>query len=331
MTANTTLTGGPAHEVTSVTERHAPDVMLRPGRGTPLRIDVPVQHPFIMVMRDDTAHCVRELTGRLARRSRVSRARIAAAVGASYRRFHQEVRDSLREALARPHGVVFHVADPEALERAVRGRAGDRPLISLDPLVTRADGLLRVSRGYLLGGTRDVGLVPRPGAPPIADQLGALRRDLAGAECALVEDDVCTGGTVAVVARLLRAADIRVTRVVPGIRLASDGGTSTAGVPLSPVIDYRVPHRDAVGLTDCRNYLLGMSGLVVRLPEMDGGGHRTGSPSSARPPAPASTPGGNGRSRCGCWRRTPASSPTSRSRPAARCGWAACTRPDSGC
>ncbi|WP_157859125.1 hypothetical protein, partial [Streptomyces pathocidini] len=269
MTSNSTLVGEPAQAPAGMAGTGADAVRaLRPRSGAPLRVDVPADHPFVMVMRDDTAYCVRELTGRIAIRSPVSRAHLAAAVRAGYQRFRQELRDELCHAVVRPHGTVFHLVQPEALERAVRGRVGDRALISLDPLVTRAHGQLRLSRGFLLGGTRCVGLVPRPGGPPLADQLGALRKDLADVECELVEDDMCTGGTVAAAVRLLRAADIRVTRVVPGIRLTVPGETSLAGVPVEPVIDYRVLHRDAVELTDSRNYLLGVSGLVVRLPQL---------------------------------------------------------------
>ncbi|MGA4845767.1 hypothetical protein ACOBQB_05700 [Streptomyces sp. G5(2025)] len=236
-----------------------------------MRIDVPARHPFVIVMRDDSAHCVHELTGRLAARSRVPRAHLVTTVRAKYLRFQQEVRDGLRQAMARPDGVTFHVADPVALERAVRSRVGERALISLDPLVAHAHGHLRLSRGFLLGGGRSVGLVARPGAPRIADQLAALRARLAGAECALVEDDVCTGGSVEAATRLLRAAGIRVAHVVPGIRLTAPGGASTTGVPMHPVIDYRMPRSGAVDLTDSRNYLLGMSGLAVRLPRRQWG------------------------------------------------------------
>lgn len=253
-----------------------------PMTVTPVRIDLSVAGPFVIVMRDDTTY----FSSELGRRLTVTRSGThplsgpATELAESYRGFQRDIREAFRRTWRRPGGIEFHLLDARRLELAVRRRVGDSPLISLDPLITRGVSPLEVSRGYLLGGRTTVGLVPRPGAAPISTQLEALR-GYAATGCTLIEDDMCTGETIATVVRLLRGAGIPVSRVVPGIRL--DGGAlpGLAGTAVEPVLQYRTAgggvggaHVDAgnsaaVELTDPRNYLFGLSGLAVRLP---GGG-----------------------------------------------------------
>ncbi len=237
------------------------------GAYGPMVIEVPPEHPFVMVMRDDTSFCAETLGPRLAADTLdtgVADDAVATehAVAASYRYFQQDVRGALRDAITHPNGVEFHLVNADELECAVRRRAGEGTLVSLDPLIRRAVVPLEVSRGFLLGGACQVGLVARPGARPIAVQLGALDP---GSECTLIEDDICSGGTVTQVVGLLREAGVRVTHVVPGVRLPS---AREIGAVLDPVIEYRMTGGapNAVGLADPRNFLLGVSGLVVRLP-----------------------------------------------------------------
>jgi hypothetical protein len=242
-----------------------------PAADAPIRVDVPAAGAFALVMRDDTSACVRELDRRLTRWSAVSPGGLEPALAESYRSFQRDTRNALRGVARRPGGLVFHLVDARRLELAVRRRAGTGPLISLDPLVERAVYPLRVSRGFLLGGRAPVGLVPRPGAASIARQLAAMPGDTDAAGCTLIEDDVATGGTVAGVIRLLQDAGKRVRRVVPGIRLDESAQTGILGAAVDPVLQYRTVGaawgERAVGLADPRNFLLGLSGLVVRLPD----------------------------------------------------------------
>ncbi|MDI5961478.1 hypothetical protein [Streptantibioticus silvisoli] len=238
-----------------------------PAAEAPAVVEVAAGGPFVVVMRDDTALCVREFGHRLGIRGTAA----ASGLAEAYHGFQHDTRDALRAVARYPGGLVFHVVDPLCLEEAVRRRAGDGPLISLDPLVERGVAPLRVSRGFLLGGREAIGLVPRPGAAPVAEQIAALPRDPAGAGCTLVEDDICTGETVAAVVRLLGAAGRRVHRVVPGVRLDAAACPAVPGAVLDPVLEYRTtggaPGARAVELADPRNFLLGLSGLVVRLPD----------------------------------------------------------------
>ncbi|MFH8990193.1 hypothetical protein [Streptomyces sp. NPDC017940] len=235
----------------------------------------PAPAPFTVVMRDDTHYCVRRLTAWIARDTDCAAATLAAALTTGYQRFQAEVRAALHAAADRPERAEFHLVDASALERAVRHSAGGGGrVISLDPLVRRAVAPLRLSRGFLLGGTRSVGLVARPGARAIGEQLGALRARWGGGSCTLLDDDICTAETVGAAVRLLHTADITVSRIVSGIQFGTTERLRRAvtGVPVTPVIAYRYPdEREGaaarISLADPRNFLLGVSGLAVLLPD----------------------------------------------------------------
>lgn len=219
---------------------------------------------FIMVMRDDTSHTVRHLAAAVTPSGRLPAAADLAAVREGYRRFRADLHRALRRAIARP--AALHVVDAARLEATVRRRVGGRRSVSLDPLV-HGDAALDLSRGFRLGGREWAGLVNRPGAPVLTHQLAGLRRRLEGKRLVLVEDDICSGTTVTQAIALLRRACLEVVEVVPGIRVALEGrADELAGVPVRPVVDYRITGAAGVELTDPRNYLLGGSGLVVRLP-----------------------------------------------------------------
>ncbi|ORT58458.1 hypothetical protein [Streptomyces sp. CB03238] len=247
-----------------------------PTLDAPTYVDVPAAGAFVLIMRDDTAYCVEQLCRRLSGRSAVPPGELSAALTESYRAFQDDLRGAFRDTAYGPRGIAFHVVDGHQLERSVRRWVGGGPVISLDPLVERAARPLRVSRGFLLGGRKALGLVPRPDTDPIGRQITTLLKNPPEHGYTLVEDDVSTGGTLAGVIRLLQEAGVRVRRAIPGIRLAGTAPTGTAptgilGVAVDPVLQYR-----AVGaagaervmeLTDPRNFLLGASGLVVRLPD----------------------------------------------------------------
>ncbi|OKJ99767.1 hypothetical protein AMK26_27630 [Streptomyces sp. CB03234] len=243
-----------------------------PTLDAPTYVDVPAAGAFVLIMRDDTAYCVEQLCRRLSGRSAVPPSELSTALTESYRAFQDDLRGAFRDTAYGPRGIAFHVVDAHQLERSVRRWVGGGPVISLDPLVERAARPLRVSRGFLLGGRKALGLVPRPDADPIGRQITTLLKDPPEHGYTLVEDDVSTGATLAGVIRLLQEAGVRVRRAIPGIRLAGTAPTGILGVAVDPVLQYRAVGGAAAAervmeLTDPRNFLLGASGLVVRLPD----------------------------------------------------------------
>lgn len=217
----------------------------------------------LMVMRDDTDYCVRKLAQRIATDSSMARGSLCAVLARAYRLLQAEVRSEVRVHAKPGRTPEFQLIRHDGLAHAVRSRANGSPTVTLDPLV-QGDLSLQLSRGYRLGQHEPLGLVPRPCRPAIDDQVAALAQALRGSGCVLVEDDVYTGETITTVFDILRRADIRVVRVVPGIHVDS-GFRLASRIPLDPVLRYHDPG-GMVDVADPRNFLLGVSGLVVRLP-----------------------------------------------------------------
>ncbi|MEU3711139.1 phosphoribosyltransferase [Streptomyces catenulae] len=233
-------------------------------------LDVPASGTFTVIMRDDTAYSVRKLYDALARRHPLARETLVPALTQSYFDFREEVQEALPRMSRHADHTALHLVDSRQLADAVRRRTRSERLISLDPLFRRGAHPLRASRGFLLGGRESVGVVPGPGRRPLGEQVAALAAT--GHPYTLVDDDIVTGTTLSAVLRSLREAGVRVRRVVPGIRVAGPEDAALLGVPVEPVLQYRTTGtggQRALEVADTRNFLLGVSGLVVRLP--DGG------------------------------------------------------------
>lgn len=217
----------------------------------------------LIVMRDDMAYVVAGLAARLSGHAPVAWPVLITALSVAYRSFQEDVRRALYDCAAGAERPDLHIVDGIAVGQAVRARIHTAKAISLDPLVEGV-AALGISRGFELGGRRPCGLVARPGFPPVASQAIHLRQTLMDDECTLVEDDIHTGGTIAGVLGILAGAGVRVAKVVTGI-VAGPAVLGSLGVPVEPVLRY-VGVPDRIDVADPRNFLLGVSGLVVRLP-----------------------------------------------------------------
>jgi hypothetical protein len=118
-------------------------------------------------------------------------------------------------------------------------------VISLDPCV-EGHASLRVSRCFHVGGATELGLVARPGAPSLAEQIAALPRG----DLILLDDDQASGATLRTVTAML-GPERRVVRAV-ALADAASGGDDEVG-----------------DLVDGRDFLAGAreAGLVLRLPD----------------------------------------------------------------
>ena len=138
----------------------------------------------------------------------------------------------------------------------------ERVVVSLDPLVSGEDILdFSVSRLHSLGGKTNHGLVPRPGAPDIDSQIEHIEAKRGSSQIIIVDDDVCSGGTIR--RTITRVKPDNVSHVLPLIQT----GTPQISTPLRPIIDVKVSDRDKLDVGDLRDFIVGLSGLVVALPE----------------------------------------------------------------
>lgn len=163
-----------------------------------------------------------------------------------------------------------HLYDPNVLDRAVRAKSPDSPLISLDPLMYQGVHEFRVSRGYYLSGKKDFGQIARPGSDPLSLQAKNIKHQLKDTKAAIAEDDIFSGGSVIASINALIDSGVKINKIIPGIQVGKPEKLVEMGIAVDPVVFYHATDGkdifDKVDLGDPRDYLLGASGLVVKLP-----------------------------------------------------------------
>ena len=163
-----------------------------------------------------------------------------------------------------------HLYDPNDLDKAVRAKSQDHPLISLDPLMHQGVHEFRVSRGYYLSGKKDFSQIARPGSDLLPLQAQNINATLNGATASVAEDDIFSGGSVIASLNALQESGVPIKKVIPGIQVGKPEKLAAMGIDVDPVVIYEATDGkdifDKVDLGDPRDYLLGGSGLVVKLP-----------------------------------------------------------------
>lgn len=167
--------------------------------------------------------------------------------------------------------VEVHVFDEYQLDRAVREKVGDLIPITLDPLFEGID--FSISRGYLVGGIGKKTPIARPGTDvDIKKRAQKIAEDLKGKPAAIVDDNLNSGDSIRAALEILREAGVNIVKVVTGIQLG-DGShlddLKSLGIIIDPVVKYTPPIPDAkehLIVAEPRDFLLGLSGLVVKLP-----------------------------------------------------------------
>lgn len=161
----------------------------------------------------------------------------------------------------------IHMFSPESIDSHRFSYIGQRKAISLDPLI-QEDGIetIGLSRGYLLGGTVEVGMMPRPGFPSLHEQILIIKDKINTDEgIDIFEDDIYTGGSLTRVVDMLAKEGIKVKRIIPGIQVGTPQALLDRGVEINPAIQYQVKDGQEVDLGDPRDFLMGADGLVVIL------------------------------------------------------------------
>ncbi len=223
---------------------------------------------FVYVMRDDSGYIAREFADRLGAAGAEPdiRAEYATFLAGLYAAF---------AAAAAPRGPLeLHVYLAEDIEaaRASLIAPGHR-VVALDPLCQTPGAVhLGLSRWYKPGGWELAGEGARPGFPAMEAQISRLAVVMRNSPVALVEDDTYTGETLIGTARQLRAAGIDVRQLVVGIRICQEE-LAVEGAAISAAVRYELdpgrPVGEQIDLGDPRDYLIGLSGLVI-LMGMDG-------------------------------------------------------------
>jgi hypothetical protein len=227
---------------------------------------------FVYVLRDDSDYIAREFQARLGATDGAT----GDAIVAQYQDFLAELYSVFVTAAEARGPLELHVYPAQALEQARSELLGGDDLVvaSLDPLCTYPGVFhLGLSRWYKPGGWDLAGEGSRPGFAAVDDQITQLRELAAGRPVALIEDDMYTGETLAATVSRLRAARIDVRQVVVGVRICQTD-LPLADVATSAAVRYRLdasrPISDQIDLGDPRDYLVGLSGLVIVMDEAAG-------------------------------------------------------------
>jgi hypothetical protein len=237
--------------------------VLRPEVGTAVK---PTNNEsFVYVLRDDTDYVARELRKRLHVTGDDST--VEAHIAAAYKVFL----DGLYQAFTIASGtksLELHVYSSHEVER-VRNELliPTAHAVALDPLCESPGAIhLGLSRWYHPGGSTLAGEGFRPGFPNVADQLTKLRNLVGDEPVVLIEDDMYTGETLASTAADLRTAGINVKQVVVGIQICQSdlaiNGVQTASA-VRYILDRQRALSEQIDLGDPRDYLIGLSGLVI--------------------------------------------------------------------
>ena len=128
----------------------------------------------------------------------------------------------------------------------------------------------KVSRGYYLSGRKDFGQVARPVNEALPIQAKNIANSLNGSPASISEDDIFSGGSVIASLNELIDQGVNIHQVIPGIQIGKPEKLSKMGLRVNPAVEYKTTDDsdifDKVDLGDPRDFLLGASGLVVKLP-----------------------------------------------------------------
>lgn len=236
----------------------------------PGKVEVGSSVDFVYIMRKDGNFAMSPIAGRMADEYIVDEEKTKQVLLEEYDTFFNKLSVILQWGYSSKGNFQLHLYDPNELDKEVRAKAGDSPIVSLDPLMNQGVLEHRVSRGYYLGGKKDFGQVARPGTPPLSEQARQINNSLNGSQAIVAEDDIFSGGSAIASLTELKGTGIQVQKLVPGIQVGKPSKLSKMGISVDPVVTYETSDGtdvfDKVDLGDPRDYLLGASGLVLELP-----------------------------------------------------------------
>jgi len=191
---------------------------------------------------------------------------ISSAYGRAVEGLAHAVLDALGVAHAAP---AVDVIDADEVDRRRRELIAnlDGFVVSMDPLMEEGALPLAFSRCYRPGGEEFIGMIARPGYPDLEEQVAQIAEAAQGKPIVVVEDDFLTGDTLLTT---LASNRWELGRDVAGVVAGTKVGPKEPTFPVLPAVRY--VRRDGgdplrkVDLGDPRDFVVGASGLVCRLP-----------------------------------------------------------------
>lgn len=232
-------------------------------------IEVPPDVNFIYIMRKDTKFVAGNLAQTITIDCGVSPEIATPIICQAYDTFTVALGQALITAFSNKGNVELHFFEAELIEKAEIQKADGMPIVSLDPLLF--DGVIPfcVSRGFYPGGVEDIGQIARPGSATLINQAIDIAQLVGERPVCVIEDDIFSGGSVISALEHLQRAGITIAKLIPGIQIGKPTKLDSMGITVDPVVTYMTTDNTdifgKVDLGDPRDYLLGASGLVVKL------------------------------------------------------------------
>lgn len=238
-----------------------------PQTGT---VEVGSSVDFVYIMRKDGNFTMSPIAHRMASEYFIDEEQTKQTLLEEYDTYFSKLAGILQWGYAFKGNFQLHLYDPTELDKGIREKADNLPIVSLDPLMNEGVFEHKVSRGYYLGGRKDFGQVARPGTATLSQQAQEIARLLNGSPTSVAEDDIFSGGSVITSLHGLKEQGVAVQKLIPGIQVGKPSKLTEMGIQVDPVISYETTDSsdifNKVDLGDPRDYLLGASGLVVKMP-----------------------------------------------------------------
>jgi hypothetical protein len=253
---------------------HAQDGIFRPDINATDTIYLGEDISFVYVMRKDNRGVVEPIAGRLASETGLDIMEVRSILHEEYETFFAELADTILDSVQDRRNinngaVQLHVFDAEGIEKKALDRC-QGAVISADPLKVDVEGInmMHVSREYLMGGRKSIGLRNRPGSPPIADQVASIKENIGVEAVTATDDDSYTGSTMAQLISILKNGGVWVDNVVFDIQMGKPVKLS-GGIRTDAAMTYLTENGEDItqlsDLGDPRDFLVGASGLVVKM------------------------------------------------------------------
>lgn len=234
------------------------------------KIEVGPEVDFVYIMRKDGKFAISSIAHKMATDYKLDEEALSRTFLEEYDTFFAKLADTFKWGYASKGNFELHLFDPDKLDQEVRLKSATLLIVSLDPLMNQGVYEHRVSRGFYLSGRKDFGQVARPGNESLSTQAQEIAKNLNGQPISVSEDDIFSGGSVITSLTELLSQGVNIQKVIPGIQVGKPKKLSEMGLSVDPVIEYQttdgVDIFDKVDLGDPRDYLLGASGLVLKLP-----------------------------------------------------------------
>jgi hypothetical protein len=233
-------------------------------------VEIGANVDFVYIMRKDIKFTMSSISQRMSDDYLLDENMVLQTLSEEYDIFFSKLADAFVWGFSAKGNFELHFYDPDILDNDVRTKSEGKPIVSLDPLMSTGVYEQKVSRGYYLGGIADFGQVPRPGSESLASQAKKTLSELNGDSVTIIEDDTYSGESIIASLNKLENQGLNIYKIVPGIQVGKPSKLSELGLTIDPSVEYSSGDNtnifDKVDLGDPRDYLLGASGLVVKLP-----------------------------------------------------------------